>query len=205
MKKLATTVLAATFALGACGDITGPGEGQATFQVAAQGDDPSAQQSSQGTTSTYSQPMTSTDGRAQGEVEFRAQVEVQTRTGGWITLNQLQEVHVDASGQETKTFASTRVDADSYTRIRVTFENVKANVTGGIQIGTGFLAGEVRVNLGSEGQTVVEREIDVNAGAGATTTLLINLNSSQWLNRADAQAKTVSEADFRSAVQIVAR
>lgn len=193
--------IAAALVLGACENTAGPGDG-AWMEVAAVGEDGGAARSvSPGETRSQ---QTS----ASGTVSFDARVYVQTSAGAWLELTDgaAESVTVDAAGQsESRAFASERLEAGSYSRVRVVFEQVDAQVNGSIQIGTGLLSGAVTVDLQGDNQVVVEREVNVTARTAATTRLLVNLNADAWLNRANAQTKTVSEAEFASAVAVVAR
>jgi hypothetical protein len=202
-----TSMLAAALVLAACnGDATGAtGSGDARMQVAMRGDDAPASQSVQ---SADGGAPSFTSTTAEGTIDFRARVYVQSSTSGWVELTNgaAGSGSVDASGRGSAVaFASSRVDAGSYTRVRVVFEDVEANLNGGLQISTGLLTGSVSVNLESDGQVVVEREVNVSASSGATSQVLINLNADAWLNQASATTHTVSEASFRNAVAITAQ
>lgn len=204
-KMMGTLALSLATGIAGCQDATGPEEG-AVVQIAATGDaEVSSSQSLQPRFSRSSGAGSS----AEGTVEFTARVYLQNNQGSWIDLTEASAVHasVDAGGsQGTKTFHSHRVDAGSYTRARIVFERVSADLKGELRIGLGeTLTGEVQVNVGTDGETTVEREIVLNAESGAETTLLIDLNSSAWLSRADRQSKSVAEADFQSAVKVVTR
>lgn len=206
MKKMTSTLAAAlALALSACqGDATGSGGGDAQLQVAARGDDAPASQSVSPASGGPSYSHTS----AQGTIDFRARVYVQSGTSGWVELTEraASTASVAASGHgEAVAFASSRVRAGSYNRVRVVFEAVNANISGGVQLSTGLLTGTVSVNLESDGQVVVEREVNVSASSGATTRLVLNLNANAWLNRANAQTRTVAESEFRNAVQVTAQ
>lgn len=205
MRRIAKTVVAGVLALGlaACEDTAGPG-GEATMRVSARGDGGPAASRVAGDGTAFSQAL----GSAEGTVEFRARVYVRTEAGSWVELTRrsAERVTVDASGRgEAKAFATAGVRATGYDRVRVVFEDVKANVTGGIRIGTGVLSGLVTVDLRSDGRTVVERGVDVELAAGGSAELLIDLNADAWLNQASAQSNTVSEAAFESAVRVTAR
>ncbi len=190
--------------LGACDNPAGVEGGDARMQVAAVGDDNGASRSTAGEAPSFSQALSETE----GTVDFRARVYVRSDVGGWVELTgrEAQRATVDASGRgAAQVFATARVNAGSYQQVRVVFEEVRANVSGGIQIGTGILNGEFRVDLQGDNQVVVERQVNATASADATTQLLINLNADAWLNQASAQSRTVSEAAFQSAVQITAQ
>lgn len=206
MKKTTSTLAAAlVLALAACdGDATGTGSGDARLQVAARGDDAPASQS----LSARDWAPSYSHSSAQGTIDFRARVYVQSSTSGWVELtNQAASAaSVAASGHgEAVAFASSRVQAGSYNRVRVVFEEVDAHLSGSLQVTGGLLTGTVSVNLESDGQVVVEREVNVSARSGATTQLLLNLNADAWLGRASAQTRTVAEAEFRNAVQVTAQ
>lgn len=202
MRRIKTTLaaLALATALAGCGDATGP-DGEATLQVAARGGGAAAAGPAGSTAPAFSQAL----GRAEGTVDFRARVYVQGSTGGWVELTRraAQRVTVDASGRgEAATVATAGVEAGSYHRVRVVFEEVEAKLASGIHVGTGLLTGTVRVDLRSGGPVVVERSVDVGVSAGGTARLLVNLNADAWLGQASAQTGTVSEAAFASAVAV---
>jgi hypothetical protein len=203
MKRFRGTLVAAVLVagLGACESATAPSE-MATMEVAAHGD-----ASGQAGTAGASQPAgtSGATGTAEGTVEFRARVWVQSDTRGWVELTQgsAQQVSVDASGRQgAKVFLTGFAHAGTYNRVRIEFEQVQANVSGGIYLGTNLLTGTIRVDAGSTGKVVVERSIDVQAGAGTRSRLVIDLNSSQWLSQASAQTRTTSRAAFESAVRV---
>lgn len=204
MKQTHATLLALAAAalLAGCSDATGTaGSGDAQMQVAAVGDD--------GGTSAYraqeeGAPRFSTT-TAEGTVDFRARVYVQTQAGGWVELTggAAQQAVIDASGRTGSVlFASSHVSAGTYTRVRVVFEQVKANVNGSMSISTGLLSGAVNVDMQGDGNVTVERQVSASVSAGGTAHLLIDLNSDVWLNQASATAHTVSEAAFAGAVQV---
>ncbi len=206
--RTTTTIWAAALAmgLGACsGDSTGPGgSGDATMQVAAVGDDGGAAASrapADGGAPRFAQTT------AQGTVDFRARVYVQSQTDGWVELTNgtASAVQVDASGAGgARVFSTSRVNAGSYARVRVVFQDVRANLSSGLQVSTGLLTGQVQVDAESDAQVVVERQVAAGVSTGGTTRLLVNLNTDVWMNRASATTRTVSESEFASAVQVTA-
>jgi hypothetical protein len=206
MKKTHATLFAVAAAalLAGCSDSTGTaGAGDARMQVAAVGDNggPSAYAAPEGNGARYAVTT------AEGTVDFRARVYVQTQAGGWVELTggAAQQAVVDASGRAgSVVFATSRVEAGTYTRVRVVFEQVKANVSGSLAISTGLLSGTVNVDTQGDGSVTVERQVSATVSTGATAHLLIDLNSDVWLNQASASAHTVSEAAFAGAVQVTA-
>lgn len=203
--RMKTTFAAAVLALGlaACDEgTTGPG-GDASMQVAARGDTPASASRVGGEAPTYSRAL----GGAEGTVDFRARVYVRTDGGSWLELTQraARQATVDAAGRtEAELVGSARVEATHYDRVRVVFEDVDADVRGGIVIGAGLLTGAVTVDLRGDRQVVVERSVDVDVSAGGSARLLVDLNADAWLNQASAQSRTVSETAFESAVRVTA-
>ncbi|HEY7768200.1 DUF4382 domain-containing protein [Longimicrobium sp.] len=204
MKKTTLSIAAAALALflGACDNPAGSGD--SNVQVLARGDDPTA----------GSQSVAEADGpryshtTAEGTIDFQARVYVYSSTSGWLEVTEASRAagSVAASGHgEAETVARGRVEAGSYSRIRVIFEDVDATLSGSLAVSTGLLSGSVAVNLESDGQVVVERDANVTVSADATSRILINLNADAWLNSANAQTRTVSEAAFRSAVRVTAQ
>lgn len=202
--RIETKFAAAVLALGlaGCGEgTTGPG-GDASMQVAARGDTPGSASRADGGAAAYSQAL----GAAEGTVDFRARVYVRTDAGAWLELTQqAAQRTVDAAGRtEAELVSRARVEATHYDRVRVVFEDVDADVRGGISIGTGLLTGAVTVDLRGDQQVVVERSVDVDVSAGGSARLLVDLNADAWLNQASAQSRTVSETAFESAVRVTA-
>lgn len=189
--------------LAACDDATGPAEGRGQVEVAAVGDSESASSSS----ASESASTAESSGEAEGTVHFSARVYLLTESGQWVEVTEraAQEATVDASGRgEAQAFASAELDAQSYTRVRVVFDEVRADVTGGVTLGVGgMLTGEVRVDAGGSSEpAVVEREVEVRVNSGGTSRVIVDLNSSAWLSGASAETRTVSRAEFENAVLI---
>lgn len=205
MRSLTTAALAAALVLGmgACdGDATGAAAGQSRVEVGMRGDDGSGGASA----SRASETRYSLSGGASGSVEVRARVWVETRAGDWVEVtNGAESETVQASGSDGgRLLASAEVDASEYRRVRVEFDRVQANVVGSVTIGTSLLSGSISVNSGTDGTIVVERDVDFEARAGATSHIDVNLNAQEWLQRADAETHAVAEAEFRNAVTITA-
>jgi hypothetical protein len=207
MKRMGMAVLVAMAAgLGACESATGL-EGGAAVEVAAHGD-ASGEAGSAAASEGGSGSQQSSSSRAEGTVDFRARVWVRTSSNAWVELTQGAAKHaqVDASGRQgAKTFHTARTEAQSYNRVRIEFEEVKANVTGGVMIGTSLLSGEVRVDASSSNRAVVERSIQMDTRSTSGTTLVIDLNAREWLSRANAQSRTASRAEFESAVRVLVK
>jgi hypothetical protein len=156
-------------------------------------------------------PMTSGvassgEGSVSGSVDVRARVWVRAEGRHWVEVTRgYTEQRVDVRGGDgLKLLARAELEAGGYDRVRVEFERVDAWVEGGLAIGVGLLTGEVRVASGANGRIVVEREVPLRVRARSRAQLGVALNAEHWLRHADAQTRTVAEADFRSAVQVLA-
>ena len=205
MKKATLSLAAAVLALSLAACDNPAGSGDSNVQVQARGDDATA--GSQSASPAAGGPNYS-HSTAQGTIDFRARVYVHSSTSGWLEVTETSRAagSVAASGHgEAETVARGRVQAGSYSRVRVVFEDVDAHLSGSLLVSTGLLTGSVSVNLESDGQVVVEREANVTVSSDATSRILINLNADAWLNSANAQTRTVSEAEFRNAVRITAQ
>jgi hypothetical protein len=204
MKRNLTAVLATAVMLTTgCESGTGPAAGStATLVVAVRGDSPEG-----GAAAWSPAGFFASQAGSDARVEVTARVWVQTTTGQWVELTRgAARQTVQASGEDgAKLLATSRVEAERYRRMRVEFERVEAHSESGLQVSAGVLIGAVRVDLGGDGSATVEREVSVAAEANSTTTLEIDLNSDQWLRRADAESRTVTEAEFESAVRVAAR
>ncbi|MBW3628406.1 MAG: hypothetical protein KY464_03830 [Gemmatimonadetes bacterium] len=202
MKKMNAMWLAVltAAALGGCEQATGPsGVGSAEMQVGVRGDAAPAQSSapSGGSPSRF----------AGGKIEVAARVYVESASGGWeeVTRGTSRQT-VESSGADgVRLLASSEVAASSYRRVRVEFERVRADFSAGVTIGGSFVTGVLEVDGGGDGRVVVERELRMEARSGSVSHVEIDLNADQWLNRADASARTVTEAEFSSAVLVSAR
>ena len=143
---------------------------------------------------------------AEGSVHVRARVYARSTTGEWVEMTRgWTEQTVEMSGSSTmRVLTRARMESGRYDRVRVEFERVRADVRGGTQISLGLLLGEVRVEMGSDGRATVEREAAFRVGGSGEARLTIELNSRQWVSRAEQSSRTVSKAEFSGAVRILA-
>lgn len=183
-----------------CEEATGP-SGQGEVEVTAIGD-------TEASSATMSPSYSGSAGSgAEGTVDITARVYLLEESGDWVdvTRSGAAQATVTASGSGGGSMlVRTRVDGRSYGRVRVVFERVEADVSGGVEIGVGsFLEGRVTVDVDGSGGAVVEREVELDVRSGGTTRLTIDLNSDAWLSRANAETRTVSRADFEAAVRVI--
>jgi hypothetical protein len=139
--------------------------------------------------------------RAQGTVTFTAKVEVATAGGAYVPLSSAPAtVVVKIDGSDSVHVAAGNVPAGSYTRVRVTFTGVQANVTGGLVIGGVGVTGLVSVGAAGE-SVIVERAVSLGSPS-ADVRLLIDLDASAWLGTANPVTKVVASSTFQGAVKI---
>ena len=207
MTKLRWTAVPALMLLAAGCDEAGPtglAAGESRAEVRVHGDAPAADPAeSQGTS-----PEESSRGESdvEGSVEVRARVYLQSEAGTWVELTQgAASRTVSASGEhESRMLASSELEARSYQRVRVEFEEVRAALTGGIGVELGSSGLVLTVNAGADGTIVVEREVALHAGAGDVSRIDIDLNISRWAGESGSGG-VVAESAFTSAVAITTR
>lgn len=201
------TMVALTLAVAAagCDAATAPEEEQAELRVMVEGDGESARTSvSPRGASLYREGPSA---RTEGEVEVRARVYVRSNAGSWIELTRgaAEQTVAVSGGAEARVLATARVPSGTYHQVRVEFERVHARGDAWLELGLAPLEGTVRVDLGGDGEAAVERTVTLEAGAGSTRELRIDLNAGEWISRMDATSGAVAEAEFESAVAVSVR
>lgn len=153
------------------------------------------------------------NGDAEASGTFDAEVEVELMATTDASLGSPTNVTVQLQQEtEANVFTGVDVDAQTYTGVRVIFRNAQATVEEGstlnLETGPVTLAAETTITIDAVGDDiVVERQFatSLNAAAGSTVNVLVDLNSRIWLNDATLDTElntgTVSEADFAAAVE----
>jgi hypothetical protein len=191
--------------LGACEGVVDPAGETGEMEVAAVGDEGSSAANDAGEPAPAPGSGEASSGGAEGTLRFRARVYVRSSAGEWIEVTRrgAESATVKASGTgEAVVIATARVAAGSYDRVRVRFEEVEAEVTS-FRFGLGsLLSGSFRVESDGSQAATVESAAPFEVRAGSSARLVMDLNSSAWLQRADTQTRTVSRADFENAVRL---
>ncbi|MBW3628403.1 MAG: hypothetical protein KY464_03815 [Gemmatimonadetes bacterium] len=140
----------------------------------------------------------------QGRVEVEGSVAIVREDGTEVRLSPATaRAEVRIASAEVDTLARDSALAARYTRARLTFTRVQANVTSGLTLGLGVpFTGLVRVDLPTA--LVVERLIDLRVVAGREHELVIDLNAADWLVLASPLG-TVSRDAFGAKVQVRVR
>ncbi|MQA92009.1 MAG: hypothetical protein GEU90_17595 [Gemmatimonas sp.] len=199
LKTRIAVVVALGAALAGCESEPISPEGEGEVWVGVRGDDGAETGASQ---------SISPSGEASGEasVAVDARVYLGTEAGDWVEVTEegaQQTVRADGS-DGVQALANSGVEAGTYSRVRVEFEHIRASVSGEVSIGLSLGEAELGVELGSDDQVVVERELAVRVRSGAQSRLTIDLNADAWLSQADVETRMVAEGSFESAVEITA-
>lgn len=202
MRQLLTTIPGILLlATAGCSDgtVTGAGDGDATTEVRIHGDAPNS--------TNESRAESTSEGSAdvEGSMEVSARVYVQSEAGQWVEVTRgTAEQTVEASGDDGfKVLARSEVEAQSYHRVRIEFEEVQGDLSGSVLLGLGGGSSLVSLDVGGDGRVTVEREVDFVAQAGTTTHLDIDLNTAAWAGES-SDAGVVAEGAFTNAVSIAA-
>jgi hypothetical protein len=144
-----------------------------------------------------------TSGEVSGQFAAEARVEVMV-DGAWQQVSDLADLNAQAELQGgSSTMGSATVEARTYERVRIVVSNAEADIEAGSDIGLGPIQVDLTLAIGGGGDIVVEHPQPVTVQAGATTQLVLDLNSSAWLDENAVQAGAVSSASFQSAAQIL--
>jgi hypothetical protein len=140
---------------------------------------------------------------ARGTVTFAASVTLISDAGEEVVVtNGLSTAQVQIEGPDTTLVGQARVRAATYTRARVEFARVDADVTGGLVIGGIPLLGLIRVEIGANERVIVEAPIQMTVEPKTSETLVVDLNASTWLLSANRLTGLVPAASLRSAVRL---
>jgi hypothetical protein len=205
-------------ALGACGNVTAGGFGEA--EVYMSGDAEGGQPTAVGTTRSSAvggaeegsvpPPVQQIVGAGlQGDVEVTASFFLGRGGGSLVQLTPDGDVTVssDLGGMQAPKAADQVVPADSYGEVVVVFTEVTAHVTGGLEIDGVPFAGSVTVDLGSGGLDVT-RAVAIVIEEGGLAEVLVDLNADGWIPLLDVLTPTtgtVAAEDFAAAVTITER
>lgn len=156
---------------------------------------------------TYSLARSDDAVEAQGTVTYNATMALVTESGAEVRLtNGPVPGTFRIEGADSSEAGRRRVEARTYTRARITFHQVEANVSGGVTLPGGIaLTGTVRVDLGAGGSVVVDAPIQLTVQEGGSHLLVVDLNAHTWLASANPVTRVVSATTFRSAVEVRAR
>jgi hypothetical protein len=144
-------------------------------------------------------PLFSTSGSsAAGRMEVDARVTLVAENGVETRLTQNP---VSGSFQieqrDSALIGRGSVPATRYTRARITFTRVQAEVSGGLPV-----LGTIRVDLGTVGQVTVDTPLLLEPVPGRLETVVVDMNAHVWLASANPVTRLVAASTFASAVEI---
>ncbi len=143
-----------------------------------------------------------TSARGQGFAVFTADVRLFTAAGASAIPGGGSPTAVQLDGRDTVRVARGQVPAAPYTRARVVFRNVAAQVTGGLTVGGIAITGTVVVDIPSGDSLVVESALPFSPDQDAPETLIVDLDASTWLAATDPVTRRVPPTVFRNAVKL---
>jgi len=224
-------VLILAVAAGGCGDLTPGGVGDAEADVVVTGDASRGGGSSAVSPIVPSPDATSArgaggaepgerdprpalvlDGASADDDEPEGEIEVTFRAfligadGTLVALTDDEvEVNVDIPGRtEAEVVRGRRIPAATYSGVRLVFTEIEAEVDEGLVIGGRPVLGEIEVELDADALEV-ERSVNLVVPEGGRVELVIDLNSTAWLNAANPALKIVAANIFRNSVRVRVR
>lgn len=188
-----------------CGDDedggTGP-DGMASFQAVVT-DDAGTAGSAIAARGPEARGSVSSSADIQGSFSGEAMVQVSADGQTWVDLGSMESVQVTLqSGEEATIHASAEVPARTYTRVRLVMRSAEATVLAGSTIDAGPISADVSVDVAGGSEFTIEKQVSVDADAGATTTLVFDLNSEAWLDQAAVDAQSAAAAQVSSATSV---
>lgn len=157
---------------------------------------PSAFQAGDGTTM-YAQA----DGHFSGSLSSDARVAISTDGESWVDLGSPSQVTValQSSGQETTVHNRAAVAAGTYTRVRLTLSNARAELDAGAVLGGISFTSAVSIRVGgADQQVVIEKQVEpftIHADTHARITF--DLNSEGWVDEQAAEEESVEDQEVQ--------
>ncbi len=146
------------------------------------------------------------DDEPEGEVEVEFKIFLVTSDGDVVSLgDRAVRVRVDIPGRtEVRPVRRRTIPAESYSRVRVVFTEIEAEVEAGLIIDGEPLLGPVEVELEAD-SLPVEAAVEFQVPQGGEVELLVDLNSSAWLRAADPALQIVAQRIFENALEVRVR
>lgn len=200
-------ICGATFGLVGCSDdgVTATSRGEISAAVT---DAPSSTNGSVARASLLDLLALQSSGSYSGSLDADARVEVRTQAGAWVDLGSVSsaDLQMQSDGGEVFVANGTRVDAGSYTAVRLTLENATTTVEAGSSIGSVVLDASVDVAVGGDDHSVViEKSIDLRVDGDTRTTVVFDLNSETWMDQSTLDAGAASDSEVQAAATAFTR
>lgn len=187
----------AALAAAACGgddDGTGPGGGTATATVVLV-DPPSSQSASL--------PALTAALRIDGTLTGTAEAYLSADGEAWEDITDEDALELRLQSEDSAAVGGGQVPGGSYNRLRLVLRDAAATVRAGVDLGGLVLDADVVLELGADGELVVEKIVpSLELGSGGAVRLIVDLNSSGWLTRDNAEQGAVSEAEVEASMRV---
>lgn len=196
--------------LGGCGELTSGGLGE--VEVYATANDPEAEPSASTRAvapAVGDRPPIARQSAAEAEGLLIAELQAYLRsdaTEEWVEITDgPRDLTIDLEGRTERRAGVRFVTAGRYSRFRVVFHRVEADVTGGLIVDGLPILGTVTVDLGAQGTLTVERDVVLDVPADGAVDVVLYLNAGVWLPTLSVPTLTVAAAAFRDAVGVRVR
>lgn len=137
-----------------------------------------------------------------GSLAFTAAVTLVREDGEEVPITRgYSDAVVRIEGADSVEVARDSVPVGTYTRARVAFRRMEADVIEGLLVGGVPIRGRVSVAIGPE-PIVVESPVLLRVQPNGEHTLVIDLNAEAWLLTLNPLTREVLGASFRSAVDL---
>lgn len=196
-----TTIFALVALLGtaaACTD-TDPIDGGTASVSATITDDASSQAALQGESATPMQVQA--DGQFSGRFSSAARAAISTDGETWVDLGSPSQVTValQSSHQQATVHNRTAVATGTYTRVRLTLTNARAELDAGAMLGGISFASAVSIRVGgADQQVVIEKQVEpFTIRANTHARIQFDLNSEGWVNQQAADHESAEDPEVQ--------
>jgi len=146
-----------------------------------------------------------------GELSGNVQVSISQDGSSWFNLGSLNGVTIDlqSDSDSTSVHGEQTAPAGQYSRVRLTFQGVSAELPAGATVGGTTLSAPATIDVGGSDQQVeITKQVlsfQVLADTTVRRTILFNLQSEDWITESSLTAGVVEDAAIQSAVTATTR
>jgi len=141
-----------------------------------------------------------------GELTGQVQVSISPDGSTWLDLGSLNGVTIglQSDSDSTSVHGEQTAPADQYTRVRLIFQGVTAELPAGTTVGTTTLTADESIDIGGSDQRVeIVKQVSgfqVLADTTVRRTILFDLRSALWITEVSLAAGVVEDAVIQGAV-----
>ena len=140
-----------------------------------------------------------------GEMTGSIRVALRNDAGALVNLGVMQgaEVQLQDEGDTLRLTDLSRPPADDYTGIQLQFEGVDVRLDSGSEVGDTTLTSNVVLDVGAGSAATVEIAFPTfSVDNDSETAILVDLNSEDWITRANIEDAAVPEDDLVNSVTV---